>query len=174
MSNSVRTIETIKNWKFHLTPVSWRLEDNKNKEKRSKLLVSGTEDIELKETGEEGIKLIKALLGLGDMVTNVNFPNRGQMKNVPYNSVVETNALVRRNMVQPVVSGELPEDLNKIINIHISNQETILKSVIEEKAELAYTAFINDPQIKLKESDSRALFNTMLSNTRDYLPYYLK
>ena len=89
---------------------------------RSARLVSGEENVELKPTGEEGIMLIKALLGLGRVVSNVNIPNTaGQIPNLPKSAVVETNALFERDHIYPVAAGELPEGILKLIQPHVIN-----------------------------------------------------
>ncbi|MEY8323469.1 hypothetical protein AALB47_06050 [Lachnospiraceae bacterium 54-11] len=64
-----------------------------------------------KKQGEEGVLLMKALLGLGDLVTNVNIPNQGQIGNLPVGAAVETNAWFGRNQVCPVYAGNLPDDI---------------------------------------------------------------
>ncbi len=64
--------ETARSWLFSLTPVSWRKEDLKRRLARSERLLKGEEEIALVSTGEEGILLIKALLGLTRVVSNVN------------------------------------------------------------------------------------------------------
>ena len=51
------------------------------------------------------------LLGLGDMVSNVNIPNCGQIPNLPLGSVVETNALFGLDRIEPVFAGPLPGGL---------------------------------------------------------------
>ena len=56
--------ETVTGWKFGLTTVDWRKEDLKNRLEKSRKLVAGEEQVELKPTGEEGIQLIKSLCGL--------------------------------------------------------------------------------------------------------------
>jgi galacturan 1,4-alpha-galacturonidase len=35
--------------------------------------------VERKASGEEGVNIMAALLGLGELVTNVNLPNQGQV-----------------------------------------------------------------------------------------------
>ena len=75
-----RTPETVREWLFGLTTVEWRENDLKERLKRSDDLISGAEPVTLKGSGEEGHLLIKALLGLSDLVSNVNIPNRGQIE----------------------------------------------------------------------------------------------
>ena len=46
----------------------------------------------LSASGEEGTRQMMALCGLGNLRTNVNLPNVGQIDNLPRGAVVETNA----------------------------------------------------------------------------------
>lgn len=161
--------ETIKSWKFGLTPVSWRMENRKMQDERRKRLIDGKEQIELKASGEEGVAQIKALLGLGNLITNVNLPNKGQMEGIPVGAVVETNALFARNSVRPVIAGRLPSDIESLVMRHVLNQETILKAALKRDKELAFRAFLNDPLMVLDINDARKLFDEMLYNTREYL-----
>ncbi len=70
--------ETIQSWKFSLTPVSWRKENEQDRIQQSNDLVAGKKPFEIKETGEEGVLQMKALLGLKDLATNVNLPIKGK------------------------------------------------------------------------------------------------
>lgn len=162
--------ETVKAWKFGLTTVKWRKENLKERLEKSARLVSGEEKFELKETGEDGVNQIKALLGLGDLVTNVNIPNVGQMKDVPLGAVVETNALFRRDSVSPIMAGRLPNEVHSLVIRHVENQETILKAALNKDKELAFAAFVNDPNVNISLDDARKLFEEMLQNTKKYLP----
>lgn len=162
--------ETVKSWKFYLTTVDWRIEDRKQKIERSKRLLKGEEEIELKPSGEEGVRQIKALVGLDDLVTNVNLPNQGQIKNLPEGSIVETNALFRKNSIKPVLAGELPPDINSLVMPHLSNHDTILNAVVNHDKELAFKAFINDPLVTIEQEDAKKLFDEMMYNIKEYLP----
>ncbi len=162
--------ETVRKWKFGLTPVSWRIKNLEERIARSRRLVSGEEEVKLAGSGEEGVLQMKALLGLGDMVTNVNLPNRGQIKNIPEGAVVETNALFTRDCVQPVMAGELPGDVQAMVLRHVYNQENTLKAALNRDKALAFNAFVNDPLVNIPVEQAEELFNQMLYNTREYLP----
>lgn len=162
--------ETVHSWKFHLTPVEYRIRDHKEKEERGKRLAAGEEEMDLRPSGEEGIRQIKALLGLGELVTNVNLPNRGQMPGMPENAVVETNALFTRDGIRPIVAGELPPDLRSLVLRHVMNHETILKAALNRDKELAFRAFVQDPLVTIGVKEAKELFTEMLRNTRDFLP----
>ena len=84
--------DTAHSWGFKLTPVAWRKEDLKKRLARSERLYKGEEEMVINTTGEEGVQQMRSLLGLRDLVTNVNIPNYGQIPNLPLGAVVETNA----------------------------------------------------------------------------------
>lgn len=163
--------ETVKNWKFTLTPVSWRIEDLKNRLQRSDDLISGKEEIDLTGSGEEGHLLLKALLGLGDIVSNVNIPNMGQIPNLPLGAVVETNALFGYQRIQPVMAGDVPANILPLITRHVGNQENTLRAALNCDRELAFSTFMNDPQMSgVSLEDGKALFEEMLVAQKKYLP----
>lgn len=162
--------ETVAEWKFGLTTVKWRKEDLENRRRRSERLLKGEEEIELKSTGEEGILLIKALCGLGRVVSNVNIPNSGQIANLPKNAIVETNALFEKDCIRPIYAGELPEQVKTLIMPHVENHERVLRAALteREKAEDILTeAFLCDPLVKgrVEEGEIRALVKDMMMGT---------
>ena len=163
--------ETVRFWKFSLTSVDWRVKDLQDKLRRSDDLVSGREKPELKPSGEEGHLLLKALLGLGNMVSNVNIPNRGQAPDLPSGAVVETNALFSCDRIEPVCAGSAPDGIRPLILRHIRNQENALTTALKCDRELGFSTFMNDPQMSaVSMKDGRALFDDMLENQRRFLP----
>lgn len=166
--------ETVKSWKFGLTTVDWRKEDLKKRLEKSHRLVSGEEEVKLEPTGEEGILLIKALCGLGRVVSNVNIPNTSrQIANLPETAVVETNAVFERDAIRPVVAGRIPENVRSLIMPHVENHEYTLQAALTCDRELVVKAFLNDPLIKGKgcsEEDVRKLVDDMIAGTAKYLP----
>jgi alpha-galactosidase/6-phospho-beta-glucosidase family protein len=163
--------ETVAKWKFSLTPVDWRIAERKKQDERQTRLADGRDDLELKQTGEEGVLQIKALLGLGDLVTNVNIPNVGQIEGLPQGAVVETNAHFSRDSVRPVYAGRLPGDVQSLVLRHVLNQENLLRASFTGDRRLALNAFANDPLLsRLDIAQIEALFGEMTRNTKAYLP----
>ncbi len=163
--------ETIAGWKFSLTPVSWRKEDLKERLVQSEKYYKGEEKVELASTGEEGVQLIKALCGLSDKVSNVNLPNyAGQIANLPKTAIVETNALFTYDSISPVYAGKIPAAIRKLTMPHIRNHERIYQAVIENRRDLVYDAFCEDPNIhgRLSEKQIRELVDEMIRNTEKY------
>ncbi|MDR1735648.1 MAG: alpha-glucosidase/alpha-galactosidase [Oscillospiraceae bacterium] len=163
--------ETAAKWKFMLTPVSWRFADLERRLARSQRLASGAEEFPLVPSGEEGILLMKALLGVREFVSNVNIPNAGQIPNLPLGAVVETNALFRLDQIKPLIAGSLPGNIRPLIARHADNQENTLKAALSFDFRLALTTFLNDPLMcGVSETDGETLLKTMMANTAKYLP----
>ena len=156
---------------FSLTTVAWRKIELEQRKQKARDYFEG-KPFELRETGEETVRQIKALLGLGDFVTNVNVPNVGQVTNNPYGAVVETNAFFSGDSVRPVVAGEIPPALNALMMRIIEEQETVTEAALNGDYEKAFVAFLNNPNVCLPEDKARELFDRMLENTKAYLPYY--
>ena len=113
---------------------------------------------------------MKAVLGLGDIVTNVNLPNRGQIPNLPLGAVVETNAYFTAGQLTPVFAGSIPTGVNALVSKIVNIQEEVIKGIFAEDYERVFNAFIQDPNVQLDISDARKLFDEMLEKTKKYLP----
>lgn len=159
-------------WSFGLTPVSYRKGDLKKRLERSERLLSGEESFTLNPTGEDGVKQIRALLGLCDLCTNVNLPNIGQIPNLPIGAVVETNAQFTANTVRPISPGALPATLLPLISQISANQSIVLEAAATRNLDMAFIAFSTDNLVRLSLSDAKKLFNTMVDNTAAYLTEY--
>lgn len=165
--------ERAKEMHFGLTSVEWRKDDLKNNRlARSARLISGEENVVIKGTGEEGVNQIRALLGLCDLVTNVNLPNRGQIPNLPLGAVVETNAVFRANSLEPVLAGDIPASIYPLISRIVGEQEMVSEGIAERDLNKIFTAFVNDPLVTCGLADAKTLFREMIENTKEYLTMY--
>lgn len=164
----LRDPQTVKSWDFGLTTVDWRKQDLQDRLARSRRLLSGEEALSLTPTGEEGVLLMKALCGLGCMVSNVNIPNRmGQIANLPRETVVETNALFERDAVRPLEAGNLKADILELVRPHAENQRRVLRAAKTRDADLTAEAFENDPLVRGRATreEIRALVRDMMAAT---------
>lgn len=166
--------EQVKEWGFVRTPVSYRKDNLKERLARSRRLRTGEEMVKIENTGEEGVRQIRALLGLGDFVTNVNLPNVGQIPNLPLGVVVETNATFRDDRVDPVFAGPVPEGVWQLVSRAADEQTMVARAGRERNLELAFKAFVNDPLVNLDIPTARGLFDEMVNNTKHYLEEYFR
>lgn len=164
--------ETAKSWCFGLTTVAWRKEDLKKRLERSERLYTGKEAPVINQTGEEGVQQMRAILGLRDLVTNVNIPNLGQIPNLPIGAVVETNAHFSAGSVRPVFAGPLPDSIYPLVSRVSGIQELIVQAALDRDLEQAFRAFLMDPNMNLSMPDARKLFDEMVENTKKYLGMY--
>lgn len=167
--------EGVKNWGFSLTPVSWRKEDLKKRLERSRKLREGEEEVAIHQSGEEGVTQICALLGLGDLTTNVNLPNRGQIPNLPLGVIVETNATFTHDNIKPVQAGNIPEGVYALVARIADEQNNVARAAKERDLDRAFLAFANNPLVtSLNLADAKALFDQMIENTKAYLGEYFR
>ncbi|PTU27190.1 alpha-glucosidase/alpha-galactosidase [Bacillus subtilis] len=152
-------------WKFHLTPISFRKQDRALKRQETDRFIQQQRGVAGKASGEEGVNIIAALLGLGELVTNVNMPNQGQVSNLPIQAIVETNAFITRNSVKPIFSGALPKGVEMLAARHVSNQEAVAEAGLTKDTGLAFQAFLNDPLVMIDRNDAEQLFDDMHQST---------
>lgn len=164
--------EKVREWGFGLTTVDFRKEQLKDRLARSERLVSGEENVKIKPTGEEGALQMRALLGLCELVTNVNIPNAGQISNLPIGAVVETNAVFASDNVTPVFAGAIPSEIYPLVSRVCGEQEEVAAAIAERDLNRIFAAFVNDPLVTCTYDEAKVLFKEMVENTKEYLSMY--
>jgi len=166
--------ETIKNWKFHRTPVELRINQMNRNDQHSKDIINGTAQIHIYPSGEEGIAQIKALLGLGDLITNVNMPNLGQIENLPKYAIVETNARFTLGKVQPILSGPMDKNVVELTTPHLIIHQHLIDSYHTKNLDSARLAFQIDPLMSSLSAEQKdQLFDEIKEKMGPYLSYYV-
>lgn len=164
---------TVRSWKFGLTTVKWRKNDLAARMEKSRQIIAGEHEVDREPSGEEGILLMKALVGMDRVVSNVNIPNAGQIVNLPLGAIVETNAVFSRNSIKPMMAGALSDGLYQLMIPHVENHKLILQASLSCNRDLVVKAFLNDPNIISKCSDEaeiRRLVDDMIAGTAACLP----
>ena len=164
--------ETVDEWGFAITGVIWRKDDLQVRLQKSEDLRTGKKEVVLEPSGEDGVNQMRALLGLHEMITNVNIPNQGQIPNLPLGAVVETNAIFRTDEVKPVFAGAIPKQLYALIAHIVGEQDALDEAIAERSLEKAFNVFACDQQVCVSLQEARQLFDTMVENTRVYLKEY--
>lgn len=164
--------EKVKKWGFGLTTVDYRRKDLKKRLEKSRKYREKEIPVEIKPTGEEGVNQIRAILGLIDLVTNVNIPNRGQIPNLPLGAVVETNAAFRTDEVCPVSAGDVPTEIYPLVSRICGEQNALDKALAARDVKGIFNIFINDPLVTCDIDSARELFKEMCENTKKYLGDY--
>ena len=165
----LKSEKEIHRWGVVLTPSSYRIKSYYSARSKKNLLKTFKIN-ELKHTSEEGVNQIMALLGIKNLDTNVNIPNKGQLADLPLGAVLETNAQFRKDSLKPVASKPLPTMLNSLVRHIIEVQKSTLKAAITRDKNLAFQAFLNDPLVNISTDKAWKMFNEMLEATKDMLP----
>ena len=139
------------------TPYSWR--EAEAKRKREKQFTD--EELIAKPSGEEGVEIMRALMGDIELVTNMNMPNIGQITYLPRGHIVETNGIISNNSVRPLTAEEPPKAVQALISRIASEQGIALEAIWENDDEKLFEAFLLDPLMKLPIDRAKELFDKM-------------
>lgn len=162
--------ETVKTWQFGLTTVDYREEMQAKLVAETIEMAEGKKPFPVVKSAEIAVDLMRALMGFGTIVSNVNLPNQGQMPQMPLGSVVETNCVFSNDQVKPIVSKPLPTAVANLVYRCCVNIDTTYEGIKERDLQKLYAAFANQPLCGgLTMDQSMALFQEMCYNTREYL-----
>ena len=166
--------EAPEQWLYHLTSVEFRRRDQKKKIAETQSLAEGSSPIRLERSDEELIDLMKAILGMGTVISNANTPNRGQMCQLPLGAVVETNHVFADHSVQPILTQPLPEGAAALVARNCQNIENTYAAIKARDVGKLLEVFLAQPLCEgLSPAAGEALFREMVQATRRYLePYY--
>ena len=168
----LRDPETVQRWGFGLTGVKWRRADLEKRLAKSEGYRNGSIPVTIEKTGEEGTEQMRAILGLRELVTNVNLPNVGQIPNLPLGAVVETNAVFRSGSVTPVFAGNVPQSIYPLVARVSGQQEALSDAIARRSGRDVFNVFLNDPLTTCSYDDAGRLFREMVANTASYLSSY--
>ncbi len=166
--------EMVKKWHYALTTVDLREANQAKQIQESIAMAKGELDFAPENSGEELVHLLRALLGLEVIVSNVNMPNHGQMPGLPEGSIVETNCVFSNGFVKPVTAKPLPAGALALVQRNCANIDLTCEGIRERNLDKLFAAFMNQPLCSsLSFADGEALFRQMCENTKEYLaPYY--
>lgn len=140
------------------TPYEWRM--RQAKEKRGKMFKD--EDLKAVLSDEEGVDIMRSLMGDKCMVTNINRPNEGQISYLPKGRIVESNGLISEDSIRPIVATDPPLAVQNLIKQVSDVQEMTLEAIYNHDDNLLFTAFLSDPLMNLSLGKARELFDKML------------
>ncbi len=103
------------------------------------------EPVDLNRSHEYGSQIINAIeTGVPALVYG-NVKNRGYIKNLPEDSIVEVACLIDRNGIHPTGSGSLPIHLAVLNRIQLGVQELAVRAVQTGNPEYVFQAMAMDP-----------------------------
>ncbi len=129
---------------------------------------------ELSERG--GSKYSLVAISLIDSIHNdkrdihvINIKNNGAITDLPFNSIVETNAIVGKNGVFPLTFGELPLSIKGLIQQVKYYEILTIEAAIEKSYQKALKALTIHPLIGDVEI-AKNLLHDILAANKDYIP----
>ena len=162
--------ETVRDWQFGLTTVDFREKQQAERVEETIAYANGTKPFPLTGSSEEAVDLMKALMGLKTVVSNVNMPNRGHMPQMPLGSIVETNCVFSNDQAKPVLANPLPTAVADLVYRSCANIDTTYEGIKHRNLGVIFSAFVNQPLCSSLTMDQcRELFREMCLNTRTYL-----
>lgn len=162
-------------WGFALTPVDFRIRERKAKIEHAEELRAGRTTPTPKRSDEALMDQITALMGGASYVSNVNLPNRGQIKGLPMGALVEANAIFEKSTITPLPAGQLPAALEPIVSDHACRQTALVKAVLDEDSASLFPLFRTDPLVRdLSEDNARKMYNEMVAATAKLVPEPLR
>lgn len=167
--------QTVAKWKFGLTTVDYREANQARQIAESIEMAEGRREIPLAPSGEELVRLLRGIMGLETVVSNVNMPNHGQMPGIPEGAIVETNCVFTHDRVIPVTAKPLPAGALALVRRCSDNIDLTCEGIAERDMDKIFSAFINQALCStLTFDEAKELFTAMCRNTREYLDPYFK
>lgn len=166
--------EMVKDWHCGLTTVDFREANQAKQIADSIAMAEGRMEVPLAPSGEELVELMRAILGLTTVVSNVNMPNHGQMPGLPQGTIVETNCVFTNGFVKPVTAKPLPAGALALVQRNAANIDLTCEGIRERNLQKILAAFMNQSLCgNLTWEQGEELFRQMCENTKEYLaPYY--
>lgn len=115
------------------------------------------------------LELMKSLLEKEPAVHTVNIPNRGAIRDIRRNSVVEIPALVSSTGAESVQFGTLPESVAPLVRSVKSYEDLTVQAAVECSAVLAAEALTAHPLVD-REETAWSLLARILEVHQDLLP----
>ncbi len=140
------------------TPYSWRL--TQAQEKHDKVFTD--EELMAGPSDEEGVDIMRSLMGDRTLVTNINRPNEGQVSYLPLGRIVESIGIIGDDSIRPVISSDPPLAIQNLVRTVSDVQQMVLDAVCCGDDDMLFSAFLSDPLVTISRDRARELFDKML------------
>ena len=129
----------------------------------------------LLNTDSEGaLEMIENISGAGNHYhLAANLPNRGQISNLPLNTIVETPVMVDGAGIHPVHVGPLPEPVAELCRRELMIVQLGVDAAVEGNYEKALQCLLLDPVISDLDS-AKLILDDYLQTYKKYLPQFWK
>ena len=144
------------------TPYEWRVREAERKRSR----IFSDDELAAGPSDEEGVDIMRSLMGDRTLFTNVNIRNEGQVPYLPRGRIVESNGYISEDSIRPAVSSDPPLAVQDMVRRVSDIQSMTLEAVMKGDDDLLFRAFISDPLVTIPFSQAEELFSRMLEECR--------
>ena len=149
--------ENVWRYGFVRTPYSYR----KAEAIRKRNKVYTADELVAKPSDEEGVDILLSLAGERTLKTNVNIPNRGQVRYLSTGHIVESNGYISDNSIVPIISTDPAPAIQGLVRRVENVQDIALEAIWNDDRELLFQAFLLDPLMSLDVDRAKELFDRM-------------
>jgi alpha-galactosidase len=124
---------------------------------------------------EAANKIIRALTCDEKYIGIMNLPNAGQTPNLPYEAVVETYGVIDATGAHAITFGDVPVEIQNILEQHIHQQELTIEAALAGSRELALQVLLNDPlSSRLTIPLVEQILEELLEANQQHLPQFFE
>lgn len=167
----VKSEENLNQYGMKRTNVQHRMSWGENAQADLEAVLSGQKELVISKTRDIVVDVINALAGATEITTTVNYPNEGQIDNLPDGAIVETLAQVTADKVTPMPIGSLPAQLIPVVLPHLLREELVLEAGLRGSRELLVSALTSDPSVQHLETIPQ-MVDELLQANREFLPQF--
>ena len=167
----VRSKEALERYSMKRTHIAHRIAWGKSAQAHLDAILAGEKKLVISKTRDIVVDVINALAGAGGITTTINYPNEGQIQNLPLGSIVESLGTIDNNKVTPIMVGPLPEAILPIVFPHVVREELALEGALKGSRELLVSALSSDPSVQDLDSIPRMVDDLILEN-KEFLPQF--
>ncbi|SMO86659.1 6-phospho-beta-glucosidase [Melghirimyces algeriensis] len=116
-------------------------------------------------------QLIDSIFCNRQTIQTLNVQNNGAIAGIPYRSAVEVNCVVTKNGPKPLAVGELPVEINGLVQQIKSFERVAVEAAVTGSYEKALLAMTIHPLVPSDQTAKRVL-DELLEAHHEYLPHF--
>jgi len=163
--------EAGKKYGVSLTTISDRLQRRAEIKQNIMKMLSGKMPIEMTKSWEKASDIISAIENRREEIHIMNLPNKGQIANLPMDTVVETFGVVSASGAHGIAVGKLPNGILNTLYPHVIKNELAVEAALTGDRQLALQAMLTDPLVRNIENAKKMLDELLKANAK-YLPQF--
>jgi Alpha-galactosidases/6-phospho-beta-glucosidases, family 4 of glycosyl hydrolases len=119
---------------------------------------------------EAAVSLIDSIWNDRGDIHVVNALNNGCVPELPFNVIIETNCIIRREGAVPLSYGLLPKSIKGLVQHAKAYEELTIEAAVERSRVKAYRALINNPLVH-DANDAKLLLDDLLECNSEYIDF---